>query len=77
MKVIYDEVGIKAKLLAIKQRHEVHSDSWCTCPKASAEQPNDVEARCSNDGLRESGICTCGADSLNAQIDALVQELGL
>lgn len=65
-----------ALLLArLRQRHEVHEDCWYTCPKAIVERPNDPEARCCNDGLT-ADICTCGADRLNADLDALAVALG-
>lgn len=64
-----------SRLEGLKQRHDVAEDSWYTCPKAQAERPHDIEAHCSNDGLRDSGICTCGADFLNSQLDSLITDI--
>jgi len=47
----------------------VDGDCWYSCALAVHE---DGTSACCNDEERKRGICTCGADRYNAQIDTLL-----
>ena len=48
-----------------RRKHYYCEDSWYSCPK----HPDG----CANDGLGPD--CNCGADQINAEVDAILSEL--
>lgn len=64
-------------LVSLLQKHSIADDSWYTCPLAIKEQPDNIEARCSDDSKIEDGNCYCGASANNQRVRELANFLGV
>lgn len=55
-------------LTAARPKHlVVEGDCWFSCPKAKSDYSDG--SACCNDEEVAAGLCTCGADKVNALID--------